>query len=517
MSLRKVCKGATSFSALLIFVGVLCVSAAGAQSPDKVLRQAARALGEKAYKQLNTFQATGTITRLRDGRTGKIRVVTMRPNLYYSFTEIDGFESAEGYSGTSGWRRDSRDGLRTLTGQASLDFQWLAVYRNHLWLNAKKDRAKLIAGNSETINDKTASVITLISNRNVRIRMFFDATSSQLVREEIPDGEQTRTYDYSDFRNVAGVQRPHTVKLQIGTATEKEQYEIRLESITHNPTADRTLFDFPKVSTEPLPDIPSLLKTVGENEERVEKLLDNYGYTQFSVTREIEKNGKLKENSETEDVSFYKGSRVRRTIARNGQPLSPKDQEKEDREIEKRIRKIDEDLAKEEREKQKREGDRPGEDDRRVSVADLFSASNLINPRRERFRGREVIVFDFEPNPTYKPKKGIEKFGGKTAGAMWVDPEDKQVVRVEARFIKSLNVGGGLLGALKEGSTFFLESTRVNDEIWLPASIEINVAVRALFVGFSLNQSVRYSDYKRFNVDAEKEKLKIPAAGSPRP
>jgi uncharacterized protein YfbU (UPF0304 family) len=33
-------------------------------------------------------------------------------------------------------------------------------------------------------------------------------------------------------------------------------------------------------------------------------------------------------------------------------------------------------------------------------------------------------------------------------------------------------------------------------------------AGRAVFVGFSFNQTVRYSSYKRFNVEAEKEKLK---------
>ena len=112
-----------------------------------------------------------------------------------------------------------------------------------------------------------------------------------------------------------------------------------------------------------------------------------------------------------------------------------------------------------------------------------------------------------------KGGKGMEKFGSKQAGAVWIDPNDKQVVRVESRFIEALKVGGGLVGSLREGSTFVLESTHVNQEIWLPAQIDINLGIKALLMfGFNVNIAIRYSDYKKFNVDAEKEKLSAPVA-----
>lgn len=483
-----------------------------AQTPDKILKQAAKALGgEKAITRVTSWQARGTITRQRDGRSGKIEMLRARPNLYYQFTDIEGFEAVTAYSGKSGWRRDSRDGLRTLVGQESLDFQLEANYRNNLWFSAKKDKAKLIASGTATVNDKPANVVTLISNRNIRLKLFFDATSGLLLREEIPAGESTRVVDYSEYRAVNGVQEAFAIKLTTGT----EQFTIRLDDITHNSPLDRTRFEFPKLSNEPLPDVQALLKAVDENEERVERLLDNYGFTETSTKREINKDGTAKETSETEDVSFYKGRRIRRLIARNGQPLSEKDQADELREVEKRIKKIESQLAEEAKGKKQNDADRPGDDDRKFSLVSLFRGSKFINPRRERFRGRDVIVFDFEPNPNYKGGKGIEKFGSGQVGAVWIDPQDKQVVRVESRFIKSLGIGGGLLGALKEGSTFMLEAALVNDELWLPSVIEINVSVRALIVGLSFNQSIRYSDYKRFNVDAEKEKLIAPAKPKP--
>jgi hypothetical protein len=492
-----------------------------AQSPDRVLRKAAKALGgEKTVKAVRTRRASGTITRKRDGRSGRIEILTAQPGYYLNSTEIDGFETSEGYSGKSGWRRDSRDGLRTLTGRESLDFQFAAAYRNNLWFTAKKDKSRLaggVAGAAVQVGDRAANLVTLISNRNIRIKMYFDSETGLLLREEIPEGEMVRTYDYSDYRSVGGRLEPFTVRLAVtGPAT--EEYDIRFDSIVHNQPVDPGEFAFPRISDEPLPDIPALLAAVDENEEKVERILDNYGYTEISTRREIGKDGRVKETSETEELSFYKGRRIRRLVAKNGQPLSQREQEREDREVEKRVRKIEEELAEIEKGRQRGESDRPGRDDRRASVSALFRASKLINPRRERFRGREVIVFDFEPNPEYKTGKGIERFGGKTAGAMWIDPNDKQVVRVEARLIESFKIGGGLLASLKEGSTFVLEGARVNEEIWLPASVEANIAVRAfLLVGITINQSVRYTDYKRFNVEAEKEKLKSPDAAPAKP
>jgi hypothetical protein len=58
-----------------------------------------------------------------------------------------------------------------------------------------------------------------------------------------------------------------------------------------------------------------------------------------------------------------------------------------------------------------------------------------VNPRRERFRGQDVLVFDFEPNPGYKPRKLEERVVKQLAGAVWIDEKAKDVVRLEAYFV----------------------------------------------------------------------------------
>lgn len=499
---------------------------ASAQTPEKVIKQAIKAMtngkGERALRDVKSWQVKGTVTNLKDGATGSYQAMAAQPNLYTSTMDFRGLESSAGYNGKSGWMRDSRDGLRTMTGQASRDFQAEANYRNARWLDYKKDKSKLTLAGQTSINGKSANTLVLTTLKSIKIKLYFDAASGLLIREEFPADGQTRIYDYFDFRAVDNVMEPHTINLTVG----ETQFAIKLDSVKHNLPLDRVAFEFPKISNEPLPDIAEMLKEVGKNEDEVDRLLEKYTYTENITSRELDNNGQLREKeTEVYELTFYKGNRIRRKISKNGKPLTASEEADEAKRIEKRIRNIE----KKEAEKEKKETEKarkkerevaqdsngaPDPDDgQRISIADVLRASKLVNPRRERFRNREVIVFDFEPLPGYKPQKDYEKFFGKMAGAIWVDAADKQVARVEARLVEAFKIGGGLLASLKEGGSFVLEQDRVNNEIWLPTRADINVGVKVLLVkGLNFNQVVTYGDYKRFNVDAEKEKLKDPAA-----
>ena len=274
-----------------------------------------------------------------------------------------------------------------------------------------------------------------------------------------------------------------------------------------------------------MPDIPALLKEVGKNEDEIECLLERYTYTETITKRELDSNGQMiVKESETFQLTFHNGARIRRLVAKNGRPLSSKEEADAQKDVEKRIREIEKrEVEKEQKEreaaqakdiKKPRKGVDEADDDRRERppITDVLRASRLLNPRREHFRSRDVIVFDFEPMPGYKPQKNFEKLFGKMAGAIWIDPVDKEVARVEARLVETYKIGGGMLASLKEGANFTFEQERVNQEIWLPTRAEINLGVRVLLLkGLNINQTITYGDYKRFSVEAEKEKLKDPS------
>jgi hypothetical protein len=529
----------TFCAAISIIFAALFAMSASAQSADKIVKQAVKAMtngkGEKALREIRSWQVKGTITSLKDDSSGGYRAAAAQPNLYVREFDLRGLEASAGYNGKSAWARDSRDGLRTLTGDASRDFQSEARYRNARWLDYKKEKSKLALGGQETIQGKPANAVVLTTVKNVKIKLYFDAASGLLIREEIPAGEITRIFDYFDFRPVGNLMEPHAVTISEGDG----RYEVKLDQIVHNPQIDRAAFEFPRTSGEPLPDIPALLKEVGKNEDEIDLLLEKYTYTQTVTERELDQKGQMKvKGSETFELTFHKGARIRRLVAKNGKPLSPKEEADAQKDVEKRIREIEKKEAEKERKEREAaqkatknsnantngypdgdqpEGDQPKsdqEDERkdRPSIADVLRASKLVNPRRERFRSRDVIVFDFEPLPGYKPQKNYEKLFGKMAGAIWIDPIDKQVARVEARLVEAYKIGGGVLASLKVGANFTLEQERVNQEIWLPTRAEINLGVRVLLVkGININHTITYGDYKRFSVESEKEKLKDPS------
>src|SRR5262245_1679861 len=483
-----------------------------AQSPDKIVKQAVKAMGgEKNLRRINSWQASGTITRASDGAKGNYRMAMTKPDRYSLSIEISGFEANEGFNGKSGWRRDSRAGLRTLTGVEANQFRAEASHRNNLWLNYQKEKSKLSFAGPDQVNGKPAQTVVLTTNRDVKIKMWFDAASGVLVKEELPTGDSVKAMEYADHRQVNGVLEPFTIKL-IG---EDEQFVVSLDQITHNKSVDRAAFDFPKISGEPLPDIDGLLKQVADNQNAIDELLEKYAYNVVITSRQFDKNGTLKEKeSEKFENSFYRGRRIRRLVAKNDKPLSDEEQAKEDKKVEKRIK----DIEKQEIEKEKKaeQGKEPPDEDRRMTIAEVLRASNLTNPRRERYRQRDCVVFDFEPNPNYKPKKDIEKIMQKLTGAIWVDAADRQEARMEAKLVDSYKIGGGMLAAIKPGGGFTMEQDRINNEVWLPTYAEFNFSARILLLaGLNFNSIAKYSNYQRFNVEAENEKLKDPLKTAP--
>lgn len=489
---------------VLFLAFALSVSAL-AQSPSSILKRAEKAMGgAKALQSVRGWSKSGTITNLKTGTTGKFRSETGQPNFYHTIFDLDGFEIESGYNGKSGWDRDSRTGLKTLTGSASLAQQAEAAFRNSFWFNYKKEKSKILSGGKSAFEGKAVNVVLLNTAKGVAIKLYFDASTGLLLREEIVSGDVTDAFLYDDYRDVSGTRQPFRVKMEYGG----ESFAVEFDTIRPDFQLAKSTFDFPRVSGDPLPDIAKLFDELQSNEDAVEKLLDSYSYVQRSTKRSIGKDGVLRDTeSETFQLSFYKGNRIRRLIEKNGKPLSKNDQEDADKDAAKRVEEIEKQIAK--RESQSKSGP-PSEEGRRVSIAEVLRASKLTNPRRERFRGREVIVFDFEPDPNFdfKNAKSMLKFFGKTAGVMWIDEKDKQVARIEATLFDNYNVGGGVLAKLKKGASFTLEQERLNDEIWLPSLADINLSIRVLLVkGIDLNQQIRSYDYRKFTTEVTDAKV----------
>lgn len=484
----------------LILLFVLSAATIAGQSTARTLKQAERALGgAKRLQSVRSVTKTGTIRRVSDGAEGRYVFQSVRPNLLNVSYDVDGIETEIGYNGRSAWFR-SRDGLRTLTGGAFVDLQTQANFRNNLWLNAKREKSRFSSAGRGTVDGKPVAVVSMTTQKGSVVTLYFDDASGLLLRDEVPyDGRILRT-DYDDYRDIGGTRDAFFNRMTLGA----EVFEIRFSEIRPNQSIAASEFDFPNMSGRPLPDIGALIGEVQANEDRVEDILDTYSYVQKNIRRELGKDAVLRETgSETFQLSFYKGHRISRMIEKNGKPLSPSDQADADRDAAERAADIERKIA-------KGESDGDAERGRRISIGELLRASSLKNPRREQFRGRDVIVFDFEPNPAfdYKNAKSMLRFFGKTAGSMWIDEKDKQVARLEAFLADSYKIGGGVVAKLKKGASFTLEQERVNDEIWLPSTADINLSVRLFLVkGIDLNQVIRSYDYRKFTTEVKDAKV----------
>ena len=244
----------------------------------------------------------------------------------------------------------------------------------------------------------------------------------------------------------------------------------------------------------PLPDIKRLLSDVQDNQKQLEGVVDQYSCTENEEERELDKNGQVKKTTVKEYMDFYLGGElVRREVKKDGKPLTTDEQKKEDGRIEKRIRDYD---------KKKSEGEDASKKKERIDVSTFLRSSNFTHPRWEQFRAHEVIVFDFVPNPAYKPRNRTEDLLHKLEGTLWVDDQARQVVRLEAHLSDSFKVAGGLLASIRKGSSLVMEQARTNNEVWLPSDVEAHFSARLLLVSSALGDyTSKFSDYKKFRVE----------------
>lgn len=252
----------------------------------------------------------------------------------------------------------------------------------------------------------------------------------------------------------------------------------------------------PAPDTRPLPDIPTLLLDIRKNQAAIEDLRKDYTCHLSEEQDKTDSDGNVKSREFKDyDVFYIADEQVLHLLAKDGKPLEGDEKQEEDDKFNKRYDKLKKEQADLAADPKKRARKEEEED---AQVSDFLRAETFTNPRREMFRGHEVIAFDFAGNPAYKPKKEIERVIQKLVGVMWVDEQAREIARLEAHFAESVKVGGGLLASLQKGSNFVFEQEKINGEVWLPSYAEVHFAGRIVFVKLKQNFVDHYSDYKKF-------------------
>jgi len=246
----------------------------------------------------------------------------------------------------------------------------------------------------------------------------------------------------------------------------------------------------------PLPDIRQLMREVQEHQKQLDKIRENYTYSSYQTTQDIDAKGQVKKTETSEYEAFFvNGHVIERKVMFNGEILNEHDQQKETERVTKLVEKA---------EKIPREQSLEGPS---ISISRVLEIMDVRNPRREIYRGSPAIVFDFIGRKDVKTHGMAEDASKKLQGTVWIDEAGRQVAHLEVSFIDNFRIVGGLLATVQKGSSFRFEQAPVNGEIWLPTGGEGTINVRLLMVK-SLRQhfSERDYDYKRFKVETQQSK-----------
>jgi hypothetical protein len=495
-----------------------------AQSAQKIVDEYVHAEGgAKALAGIQTASITGSLTDDATGQSGTYSLITKAPNKFYSEIIIEPHRLIEAYNGKSAWGQDTSDqdtsgqdtgaisssgpvdAPHTLTGAVASEWEAAGRYLNSRLADAKKSKFGLQLIDSEDVDGRKAYHVRIVLSPRVSRELFFDAQTHLLIREIIPAAAQqpgsknaaAEELDYADYRRVDGIEMPYRITLRRAG----RNYTVAVSRIEWNAPVNDSVFDFPNSKGRPLPDIKALLLDVAKNQKAIEELQKQYTCHVVAEEEKFDSRGDVTSREVKEyDVFNCGGDEIRHLVKNDSKPLSAEQQRKEDERFNKEFSEFQKKQAELANDPKKREKE---DELQQAQISDFLRAETFTNPRRERFRGQDVIVFDFGPNPDYKPRKLVESIVQKLVGVVWIDEQARDVARLEARFSDKVKIGAGLLASLDKGTNLVFEQTKINGEVWLPSYAEVHAGARVVFVRVRQNEIDRYSDYKKFRVETK--------------
>lgn len=228
----------------------------------------------------------------------------------------------------------------------------------------------------------------------------------------------------------------------------------------------------------PLPDRDALFKATRENLVRAQREQRYFAYKERRTELHTNPFGRIG----TGPTRVYEveprpdGGVTRKLLERDGQPVADAEVER----IEPRNR-----------------GRRP-ERSGPSAIDDAISVLEFKIERRERLNGRDAIVVSFTPKPNAKPQTREGRLVRSFSGRIWVDEEEREVIRSESMAIDDLTYGYGMIARLNAGTVVSMTREAVEAQLWLPTSMRFQGEGRALlFRKLNVDFGVDWFEYRR--------------------
>lgn len=248
-------------------------------------------------------------------------------------------------------------------------------------------------------------------------------------------------------------------------------------------------------------DPKEIVKRAMERDERNLAVLDTYMYERKTIQKTYDKDGQIKEDTEDlHEVFRVDGSEIERLLMKKGKPLSPQEEQAEQKRVDREIAKIKgespKDRAKRRRETEK---DKREEVEARKELLDAFSFE-LVGEKE--ILGRNCWGIRGIPRPEFTGKGRRADQMKKVKGVVWIDQETYELTRMELDTHETISIGWFLF-RLQPGAKIRLDQTLVNNEVWLPKEIEIRADARLLGKMLRVGIEIHYDKFRKFSSDSK--------------
>jgi hypothetical protein len=235
--------------------------------------------------------------------------------------------------------------------------------------------------------------------------------------------------------------------------------------------------------------------------------MKDYTWQAHSVEKHLDPHGKVESTKrEGWETLMLDGQPYRRTLERDGKPLSADEQRSEQKKLDRETRRLSSETP---TGRQRRLED--AEKLRRREFAFLSEIPELYDLRYEgesTVDGRAVWVVSGTPRPGAKARSGEAKMLLKVRGRMWIDKATYQWARVEAETTDTIS-WGLFLARLNAGAKMIFEQTevnsgQVNSDLWFPKRLVLTGSGRVgLIKRLAQDVEIEWSNYKKFSVDSK--------------
>jgi hypothetical protein len=481
-------------------------------SAEKIVDNYLKAIGGKKAVAARSGTSYDWIIQLNDQSVGTARIRRKSPASERQEMVFGNGSIVSATNASSAWEIGLDNQLHTLTGQQGTTAKLRALLNASRLINLKKLNVLARVVSLGDLGSEPAYIVEFSTRNGAKLQYYFSVRTS-LITKVTDDVAKSRTW-FEDYRAEKGILEAHRIRVNSSGG----DLIFVLQSVTSDVGIEDREFDPPRAAEEF--DVGSLLREVGKNQDEVEKRVTEYAFTQKETDREINSKGELEKETVKVYEVFPVANRqpIEKLISENGALLSAERAAREEKRVQEELLKAERDKEKDERdaarrrvERQKKNKAAGREEDDDPEISQFLKACEFVSPRRERFGERETIVFDFRPRPGFRPGNREESLIAKLVGTIWIDPVDKQVIRLEARLAEGFKMVGGLLVSLKPGAAMVMEQTRMADGVWLPRFAQVNLSVKVLlFGGGDYNKTIEWSDYKHFSGDVKGYKLDAP-------